>query len=179
MTRKAYDATQLHELLYRALETELHGIKIYETALGCAVNDDLKKEWQVYLTQTCQRVDLLRDVFSALSLNPDMTASRRKVVNHTGASLVEAMEMAKADGNTSAAQAIARECVSLVESKDHKNWDLIRHLAREGKREETTLSGAANDDVGEDEEGHFCHAWEGTRELSMAALCLPAAVSVF
>ena len=43
---------QLHELLYQALETEAGGVQVYETALQCAVNPDLKEEWQKYLEQT-------------------------------------------------------------------------------------------------------------------------------
>jgi len=35
---------QLHELLYQALETEQGGIKVYTTALKCALNEDLSKE---------------------------------------------------------------------------------------------------------------------------------------
>ena len=52
MKRKPYIKKKLHELLYQALETEQGGIKIYETALSCAQNKDLKKEWQEYLEQT-------------------------------------------------------------------------------------------------------------------------------
>jgi len=33
---------QLEELLYQALETEQGGIQIYETAIRCAVNEDLR-----------------------------------------------------------------------------------------------------------------------------------------
>jgi rubrerythrin len=39
-------AEQRNELLYQALETELGGVQVYTTALSCAVNEDLKKEWQ-------------------------------------------------------------------------------------------------------------------------------------
>ena len=37
---------QLTELLYQALETETGGIQVYTTALKCAQNAELKKEWQ-------------------------------------------------------------------------------------------------------------------------------------
>ena len=37
---------QLHELLYQALETESGGVEVYQTALRCVKNEDLKKEWQ-------------------------------------------------------------------------------------------------------------------------------------
>ena len=40
------------DLLYQALETEKGGVQIYSTALRCAVNKDLKKEWNEYLEQT-------------------------------------------------------------------------------------------------------------------------------
>ncbi|WP_374602994.1 hypothetical protein [Arenimonas sp.] len=40
------DHPQLEELLLQALETELGGIQVYTTAIGCAVNDDLRKEWK-------------------------------------------------------------------------------------------------------------------------------------
>ena len=33
---------QLHELLYQALETERGGIHVYQTALQCTVNEELK-----------------------------------------------------------------------------------------------------------------------------------------
>ena len=39
----------VEELLYQTLETEKGGIQVYETALKCAVNDELKKEWGKYL----------------------------------------------------------------------------------------------------------------------------------
>ena len=38
MLKKSYDIEQVHELLYQALETELGGVKIYETAVGCALS---------------------------------------------------------------------------------------------------------------------------------------------
>ncbi len=43
MKRNAGNASQIEELLYQALETEIGGLSIYETALACAVNEDLKK----------------------------------------------------------------------------------------------------------------------------------------
>jgi hypothetical protein len=46
---------QLHALLYEALETEKGGGQVYETALHCAINDDLIEEWQEYLDQTLRR----------------------------------------------------------------------------------------------------------------------------
>lgn len=52
MASKRHDRAQLNELLYQALETESGGIEIYQMALECAVNDDLREEWQGYLDET-------------------------------------------------------------------------------------------------------------------------------
>ena len=43
---------QVEELLCQALETEMGGVTVYEHAVRCAQNDDLKKEWREYLEQT-------------------------------------------------------------------------------------------------------------------------------
>jgi hypothetical protein len=176
MAKNPYRTAQMHELLYQALETELGGVDIYETALSCAVNEDLKKEWQEYLDQTKHHVDVLRKVFRALGLDETIMTPGRKVVGHIGRSLVQAMEMAKADGNADAAQIVAGECVTLAETKDHLNWDLIGHLAAKGKGDETAVLGSAHDDVEEDEDHHLYHTRGWTRELWIATLGLPAAL---
>ena len=62
---------QLTELLYQALETEKGGVKVYETALRCAQNDDLKEEWEKYLEQTQNHEQIVLEVFEALGLDPE------------------------------------------------------------------------------------------------------------
>ena len=63
---------ELKQLLYEALETELGGVKVYEMAIQCAVNEDLKTEWQEYLEQTTNHVTVVRDMFEKLGLDPEM-----------------------------------------------------------------------------------------------------------
>jgi hypothetical protein len=43
---------QVTELICQSLETDLGGIKVYEMALCCALNEQLREEWQEYLEQT-------------------------------------------------------------------------------------------------------------------------------
>jgi ferritin-like metal-binding protein YciE len=64
-------AEEVHELLYQALETELGGVQVYQTAVRCAVNDDLKQEWEEYLEQTQNHVRIVENVFARLELDPD------------------------------------------------------------------------------------------------------------
>ncbi|MDO8862085.1 hypothetical protein Q6D67_10255 [Haliea sp. E1-2-M8] len=174
MEKKSYIKKQLHELLYQALETERGGLKIYETALSCALNKDLKTEWQEYLEQTRTHEQVLLKVFDKLGMDPDTVTAGREVVAHIGDSLVTAMEMAKAEGDASAAQLVACECVVLAETKDHQNWELIGHVAEHGKGEGTGALKAAFEEVEEEEDHHLYHTKGFTRELWIESLGLPA-----
>ncbi len=161
-------------MLYQALETERGGIKIYETALSCAQNKDLKSEWKEYLEQTRTHEEVLLKVFEELGLNLETTSPGREVVAHIGDSLVAAMEMAKAKGSAAAAQLVAGECVVLAETKDHQNWELIGHLAKHGQGEETGTLKTAFEAVEQDEDHHLYHTMGFTRELWIESLGLPA-----
>ena len=174
MKKKPYIKKQLHELLYQALETERGGIKIYEAALSCALNEDLKHEWQEYLEQTLNHEQLLMKVFKELDLDPNTITPGREVVAHIGESLVAAMDMARAKGSAEAAQLVAGECVVLAETKDHMNWELIGHLAEHGEGEESEALKTAFEAVGQEEEHHLYHTKGFTRELWIESLGLPA-----
>src|SRR5687768_13475232 len=122
---------QLKELLLQSLEHERGGVLVYQTALECAINRDLRKEWQEYLEQTEKHVEILTDACEALGLDPDEMTPGRKVVQHTGKSLIVAMKMALAAGDAAAAQLVACECVVLAETKDHADWELIGQCAKD------------------------------------------------
>jgi rubrerythrin len=170
MKKTEANRAQVHELLHQALETELGGVKVYETAVQCAVNADLRKEWNHYLEQTRHHVQVLTDVFAKLGLDPDESTPGRKVVAHLGESLVEAMEMARAAGDAAAAELVAGECVILAETKDHLNWELIGHVAKNAKGDEAKVLLAAYEEVEEDEDHHLYHTTGWTRELWIEAL---------
>ena len=174
MKKSAFEQSQLHELLYQALETELGGVKVYETALRCTVNEDLHKEWSEYLEQTRTHVNVLGNLFETLGLDTGTMTPGRKVVGHLGESLVAAMEMALAAGDKAAAELVACECVVLAETKDHSNWELIGHVAKHGKGEETQALQAAFDAVEQDEDHHLYHTNGWCRELWIQSLGLEA-----
>ena len=174
MKKTEFDRAQVDELLYQALETELGGVKVYETALRCAVNDDLRKEWGEYLEQTRTHVQVLTNVFKDLGLDTATMTPGRQVVKHLGASLVAAMEMALKAGDQAAAELVACECVVLAETKDHTNWELIGHVATHAKGEEAKVLKAAFDAVEEDEDHHLYHTNGWCRELWIQSLGFPA-----
>jgi bacterioferritin (cytochrome b1) len=165
---------EVHELLYQALETELGGVQIYRTALRCAVNNDLKKEWEEYLAQTENHVRVVENLFARLDIDPDAETPGRLVVRHIGESLVKAMEMALDAGKPGAAQVVAAECVVLAETKDHLNWELIGELAKKTKGEKGSALKEAHEEVEEEEDEHLYHTTGWSRELWIEALGMPA-----
>lgn len=165
---------QVHELLYQALETEQGGVAVYTTAVKCAVNDDLREEWQGYLEQTTQHEQIVRWLFDRLGLDPEADTPGRQVVRHIGESLVSAMEMAKSSGPPEAAQLVAGECVVFAETKDHLNWELLSSLAEEAKGDLKSALRDACDKVEEQEDEHLYHSTGWTRELWIESLGMKA-----
>lgn len=165
---------KLNELLYEALETEIGGVQVYTTALRCAINDDLKKEWEEYLDQTKNHVQILQDTMDEIGLDPEVETPGRKVVRHIGESLVAAMEMALSGGEPGAAQIVAAECVVHAETKDHMNWELIGEAAKKAKGDLAKALKAAHEEVEEEEDEHLYHTQGWTRELWIENLGMPA-----
>jgi rubrerythrin len=159
------------DLLYQALETEKGGVQIYSTALRCAVNPDLKEEWNKYLEETKSHVQTVTEILKALDLDPEAETPGRKVVRYIGTSLVKAMEMALKSADPLAAQIVAAECIVLAETKDHLNWELIGQLAKNTGAEMLQL---AYDEVEDQEDEHLYHTKGWTRELWIQSLGLPA-----
>jgi hypothetical protein len=165
---------QLTELLYQALETEMGGTMVYETALRCVLNDELKEEWEEYLEQTKTHVQVLLGVFNAFGLDPAADTPGREVVRHIGQSLVQAMEMALQSGPPEAAELVACECVVEAETKDHLNWELIELASKALKGDEAKVLTEAHEQVEEQEDEHLYHTTGWCRELWIQSLGLPA-----
>jgi len=165
---------QLHELLFQAIETEQGGVQIYRTAIECALDGDLKKEWEEYLEQTEKHAAVLQDLIEELGLDPDTETPGRLVVRHIGESLVKAMEMARESDTPDAAQLVATECVVLAETKDHHNWELLGVCAEKAKGSVKKALSAAVEEVEDEEDEHLYHTTGWSRELWIDALGLPA-----
>lgn len=168
------ETKQVNELLYQGLETELGGVQIYTKAVECAVNDDLKKEWEEYLVQTKHHVEVMQSVFAELGLDPETETPGRGVVRHIGESLVTAMKMAQDAGDPAAAEIVAAECVTLAETKDHLNWELIGECSKKATGDTKKVLTAAHEEVEEEEDEHLYHTKGWCRELWIQSLGMPA-----
>jgi hypothetical protein len=165
---------QVNELLLQALEHEIGGVKLYETALQCAQNEDLQEEWQKYLEETRNHVQVLLDVCEKFGLDAQQDSPGRQIVRHMGQSLLTAMQMALKAGDPAAAQLVACECITLAETKDHLNWELIGKVSENMEGKKSEILEEAYDEIEEQEDEHYYHTKGWCRELWIESLGLPA-----
>ena len=165
---------QLRELLLQSLEHERGGVILYQTALECVINDDLRQEWEKYLEQTEKHVDVLTTACEALGLDPDEMTPGRKIVQHNGKSLAVAMKMALAANDPPAAELVACECIVLAETKDHADWELIGECAKSLEGQAGEALKRAYEEVEDEEDEHLYHTKGWCRELWLKALGLKA-----
>jgi hypothetical protein len=166
--------THLRELLYETLETELGNVDVYKTALLCAVDTDLKAEWQKYLHETENHVQVVLRIFDNLKLDPDEETAGRHVVRHIGESLVEAMELSLSAGNAEASQRVAAERIVEAETKDQLNWELLSRLAEHINGTEGRIIQEAAAEIENEKNSHLYHGARCARQLWSEFLEMPA-----
>ncbi len=149
------------------------GVKVYETALTCALNDDLKEEWEKYLEQTKRHVTTVETLMQALdvpSLDTPGTPGRptHRRVTRCG------HEAGERSAPPEAAEIVACECVVHAEAKDHANWELLSTYGQSAKGDEKKAIDAAVEETEDEEDEHLYHSKGWCRELSIASLGMKA-----
>lgn len=162
------------ELLLQSLEHEMGGIKIYETALKCVVNEDLKEEWEKYRDETVHHAEVLQNVILQMQLDPEEQTPGRKITRDKGAALVAAMEAALKTGDKEMAQCVATESVTMAELVDHSNWELIGEVSRKMTGADGKALKEAYAEVEDQEDEHYYHSKGWMRELALEGLGLKA-----
>ncbi len=145
---------------------------MYTTAIDCAVNDDLRKEWQKYLEQTTHE-QVMTDVLTKLGLDVD---TRRPVAPWSPHRRVAGRRHGEgtASGTPEAAELVAGECVVSAETKDHLNWELIGRAAEAADKATAEILDQAADEVEDEEDEHLYHTTGWTRELWLQSLGIEA-----
>jgi rubrerythrin len=165
---------QVKELVLQSLEHERGGVKVYEAALECAVNDELREEWEKYLEETREHVETLEEICEVMQIDPDEETPGKAIVRSIGEALVQAMSTARAEGEPEAAELVACECVVLAETKDHLDWELLGEVAKKLKGDAAEQLREAYGEVEEQEDEHLYHTKGWCRELWMESLGLEA-----
>ena len=164
---------QLHELLYQALETEQGGIAVYDTAVKCAVNDDLRSEWEEYLEQTRRHEHVMRRCSKrSASTRPskrpaDGRPAHRRVAGRRDG---DGAGIGAARGGSIGCGRECREC------RDEGSPELGVDATAAEKASGSTAKAiaAACDEVEDEEDEHLYHTMGWTRELWMESLGMPA-----
>lgn len=166
--------SQVTELLLQSLEHEKGGVLVYQSALKCAVNEDLKEEWEKYLDETTHHVEVLMEVCTAMGLDSETPSPGRSIVKKLGKALILAMEEARSAGSPEAAQLVACECVVLAETKDHLNWELIGRCADQMDGDDAAVLQQAYNEIEDQEDEHLYHTMGWCRELWIESLGMKA-----
>ena len=165
---------QVHNLILQSLEHEIGGVDVYSTAIECAVDANLQKEWKKYLTETKTHVQRLETICNGLGIDSKRETPGRAVVRTVGKALVNAMKMAQAAGDKAAAEIVAAECVVLAETKDHLDWELIGKCAEHLPKAQGDVLKAAYDEIEDQEDEHLYHTKGWCRELWIQSLGMKA-----
>ena len=166
---------EIQELLYQALETEMGGQQVYEAAIQCAANPELKEEWEKYLEETKNHEQIIRGVFSAFGLDAEAETPGRLLVREHGETLVTMMQNALAKAPKSA-QIVAAECVVAAETKDHQNWELLNRVGEAMTDKKGQAIRDAVEQVEDQEDEHLYHTRGWARELWIESLGMPAVI---
>jgi rubrerythrin len=168
------ETKMLKELLLQSLEHEMGGVKIYETALKCVINEDLREEWEKYHQETEKHVQVLHDLCLQMQIDPEEQTPGRKITHDKGLALIAAMESALGTGDKEAAQCVACESVVIAELVDHTNWELIGEAAKHLPGADGKAMKQAYQEVEDEEDEHYYHSKGWLRELSLESLGLKA-----
>src|SRR5262245_17400196 len=148
------EAKMVKELVIQSLEHEMGGVKVYQTALRCVLNEDLKEEWEKYLEETQNHVHVLHNVCLQMQIDPEEQTPGRKITHDKGKALVASMEAALAAGDKEAAQCVACEAVTMAELVDHSNWELIGQVSKDMNGAEGEEMKEAEKAVEDEEDAH-------------------------
>jgi hypothetical protein len=85
-----------------------------------------------------------------------------------------AIKMALAEGDATAAELVACECVVLAETKDHADWELLSQCAKDFDDKGGRARANASAKIEDEEDEHLYHTQGWCRELWLKSLGLKA-----
>jgi len=160
----------VQDLVYQLYETELVGVQVYRAAFEAVNHAKVQEEWQRYLTETEQHVEVARSIVVALGLDPDRDIPARNFVRRIGQALLANIREALSSGDRSAAELAAAEAIVYMETKDHFNWELLRCVPTQQAADLAKVIDQAIHDVEPQEARHLYYTRASLRELWSGAL---------
>jgi len=113
------------ELAYNAeLTRACHVLK----ALECAQDEALRREWRERINEARARSAMLARMLGRLGADPGVEPRAAA----SGDCLLDAMELALRNGDLTAAEAVARECVLLADVRCRQTWRHVQQAMTAG-----------------------------------------------
>lgn len=156
---------KLELLVLEALQTETGGVKVYDKALECVDNAELRAEWRKYRDQTERHREVLLEACTKLGIDPNRRAPGCDIVRATADSLVRNMDLALQSGDRPLAQIVAAEAILQAKQKDHLNWQLIELAAKEAEGRLAKILEDAREEAEDLEGEQVFHTMRWAREL--------------
>ena len=165
---------QLQELLIQSLEHERGGVLVYETAVRCAVDEDLREEWAKYLEQTRRHVaNSRRRVCEAFETRPgadvagprDRAWPRRRARRGDG----EGAGRGQPDAAAARRERVRRAC---RDQGSRRLGAARRSAPKSSKATRQAALKAACEEVEDQEDEHLYHTKGWSRELWLDSLGL-------
>lgn len=101
-----------HRDPHHALAAERVRIRHMCKALACANDDSLRRRWQSEMADSLSRVREIEH-----TLRAGASPAEQQAADMVDECLLEAMELARANGDSRAAETVAMECMALVEMR--------------------------------------------------------------
>ena len=171
-TSTSFKREELMDKLSEFLTVEKGGVKLYEAALKCVRDREVKEKFQEFHEQTMRHVEILTDIIEKLGGKPSYKSSGAKLAEAKAKALLATMT--KSNGNSMSAaetELNAIENIVIAETKDHADWELLGHIAHRSEDSQLSqLLKPAVSEVEDQEDEHLHWTQKKMGELALMAL---------
>lgn len=174
--------SHVDDFLLQVLETELWSPRVYEAAIACACDADLRGQWAKHREESEQHALILAELMRGLRLEAHLVTPACALVRRANDALVAAITTAQATLDAGAAQIVAAERVASLAAHCNLNWELIGDLGKKTRTDYAHTLRKAYEQVVEQKNAHLYHArgWMRDlwiRRLGMSSIATPVATA--
>ncbi len=160
----------LLDKLSEFLMVEQGGLQLYRVASGRARQADLKQRYQEFEQQTAHHREVLTRLIQQVGGDPNYVSPAARVAQVKATKLMDSALIAS-DALAEALEASDLENVLLAETKDHTDWELLKHFGQQADdpRVKQAVQEAVRE-VEQQEDEHVQWARETLRQMGLRRL---------
>jgi rubrerythrin len=168
MSSVGIDRAALINKLSEFLAVEKGGVKLYDAALSCVQDAEIKKKFKEFHKQTIRHVEIVTGIIHKLGGNPSFMSREARLAEQKAEALLATMKR----GVRSPMDEInAVENIVIAETKDHADWELLGKIARQtDDRKLAAILRPAVSEVEAQEDEHLNWSKSTMADLAMRVL---------